>query len=281
MLKPESYSPEKFNNAEKDSLEPADAERLKYFREAKERWKSAFDTKDSSAISEIISVWKQVREPFRPSVRKYLSEKGRAEYNELEAKQAQTKEGQLELANEEASFLNDAFDVRAKRLEEAVQKKDQSPEAAAEYDMALNDFNEIVKDLNEGDLSRYSLGIERRKSDDEFFHHTNKSDLRPHDGPRAKWEVTPSSEETEILGLLEKLPGGPEARDLFVRLQDSNLSVENCFKAMNSYYNQHTDHHSEGTGAEPHEIIKSLSNNLWLRLQFWDNGRIEFSGFVE
>jgi hypothetical protein len=101
---------------------------------------------------------------------------GKKQHEELEHAFADTKEGQLERAQQEAGFFNGAFDIRSERLKTALANKDKEPD---EYEAALASFNELVNDLNEGDLANYSTHISTLGFAEEAFGHDDeKFDLK-------------------------------------------------------------------------------------------------------
>jgi hypothetical protein len=163
----ENYSPRKFNSAERAELDEAELEALNKYRDTARRWREARlenQQTPKTTVGFFLAAFREAREVFRSEQIRYQHGKGRGEHMELEKASAATKAGQLELAQEEASFFNDAFDVRAARLSEAEKNRETAPE---EYNAALESFDELIRDLNEGDLRKYhqSLFIKRLNQD--------------------------------------------------------------------------------------------------------------------
>src|ERR1043166_4420776 len=114
------YSLEKFRWSKKEDLGPEAMKRLEQFRDTKKRWRDSVNAHSPGLIGATLDAWKNFREAMRPAQIHYEMFGGKKEHERLEYEYAYTKEGQLELAKQEAEFFNDAFDVRLARLQEAL-----------------------------------------------------------------------------------------------------------------------------------------------------------------
>jgi len=166
-----SYNEDAFNNAEKETLDPKDKEKLETYRKLCIQWDKDILNRKTNAFNteNITELIKRFRTSFQTLG--YFFFGGKEKHEELENEYAQTKEGQVDLAHTEANIFNDAFNERAKRLEEATANMQQNPK---EFEDALSHFNEFIKDINEGNLDKYSNDINYRKS----FRPENK-DINP------------------------------------------------------------------------------------------------------
>jgi hypothetical protein len=158
------YSKEEFNNAQKEALSPEDQKRLETYRKAcfeldKEIW--GRDIKIRTIDTSLLSLIDLFRSVFVPGGSIHYQISGRKEHEKLEDESAQTKKGQIDLAHEEANFFNEAFQARAQRLENAIKFGNGD---LKEYNDALTDFHQLIKDLNEGNLGKYSYDIADRKN---------------------------------------------------------------------------------------------------------------------
>jgi|GEM_PF-5320390 hypothetical protein len=273
----EGYSLEKYRHAREDHLSPEDQKKLDTFRDAKEQWRKAVHSDDTGLLATALALWSELRQSLLTSTTEHLSDEGKLKYEALEKAHAKTKAGQFELAHQEASFFNDAFNVRKARLLAADAKKYDSPVGIAEYRMAKESLHELVKDLSEGDLNKYSNDIASNRELQKKYDPLTPRDLR-RNTEEGMWYPTSAAEETRLMELLIQLPGGSRARDLYLELQDPDLGARDFFDGMSRYYDEETLHQLGRAGAIPHTLITRLPNNRWLRLEFYDNGHIEFSG---
>ena len=171
----ERYSPERYKKAEKESLEPAEAKKLQELRDIEARWHKVRNAKTPGYLGAALDAWNEFRESLRPStIRHTIYEVGQRD-EALKEAHSRTKEGQMEMAQGEASFFNEAYDIRAERLRQAGDNRANAPE---EYEAALASFNELVKDLNESDLVKYQNQIDRKMSDKEIWGASEPSDIQ-------------------------------------------------------------------------------------------------------
>jgi hypothetical protein len=160
------YSKRKFNEAEKETLSPEDMEKLKEFRSLQSRWEKIdgdirAGAETSGATTEsILSFLEGFIELMKPRQFAYVVGVGGVEQTELENKYAETKKGQIELAHTEAVILNDELGARTERLKKAIPNGKNNPK---ELEEALSDFREMMKELNEGNLKKYSDAVSMKK----------------------------------------------------------------------------------------------------------------------
>ena len=283
----EGYSLEKYRWAKDEKLSPEDEAKLERFRYIRAEITKAVWPESRKARDTMFSILQELRQSFKPEFFRYRTPKGMAEHEALEEKYARSKEGQLELGQQEASFFNDAYDVRKNRLDMAIEKgKEENghltfedPLDSAEYKMALWDFNQLVKDLKDSDLRKYVHMVRFRK-DNEWWFGRSRSDNPMHtsDESEFKWEQSTKDEERALLTLLQRLPDGPKAIEIYKQIQGPNVSRDAFFNPMSQYYNDYTIKQPEGAGGNPHIITKRITQTRWLRITFYNNGYIRFSG---
>lgn len=169
----DEYSKEKFEKAENQDLGPERMQLLHKFRDLKKRWEEKAGifggTEDGAGMMEfLLNEWKIFREAMRPAQIQYHNFKGKEQHKKLEKEYSKTKSGQLEIAEQEANLFNDAFDIRKERLDKALKDRENGPNGQKEYESALTSFNELVKDLNEGNLENYMSHIDLLREDHGF-----------------------------------------------------------------------------------------------------------------
>lgn len=272
--------------AGRETLSPEDEAKVLRYRELKKKWDYATHGRNISAMNLMLDFFDGFRHLFEPAFWHYNVGSGEQEHKRLEQARLDTVEGQVELAQQEAGFFNDAYEVRKERLRKALEKieGEEEPSASdmAEWRMALRSFNELVRDLNEGDLRDYAHAVEFRRTNEEWWGRSRAEDpLYPTErieGLNVGDFETPPEDEEKLLAVLGGLPGGPEAVRLYRRLCDPELKEGTFFRAMSRYFNERTLKQPEPHGGDPRVISKNVSGTRWLQVVFYGNGRIQFFG---
>lgn len=263
----EGYSQEKFKNAKTEGINPDSMRDLEKFRELKIKWKAADAKQYEGPV--MVAIARDIASLFsREQWQLFSYYLNRKKHEALEQTHGQTKEGQLELAHEEAEILNDTLDARAERLSETFAHKNESPKTEKEYRVALSDFNDFVEDLRESDLEAYARDIHYKKIGQMNYKKGVDANI---------WHSTSEAQSARLLQQLETLPDGTYARELYERLQDRSLTEKEFFDPIYA--------HRERMKTQPfdknepmHVVTKDLGSGRVLQVRFWDNGYIQFEG---
>jgi hypothetical protein len=152
------YSLENYKNA-KEALSPEKMEQLREFRDLKSRWEAIKNSQSTDAIGKALDAWDFLRGKVVPMLDYKMHKQTRHQMLEHEFEE-ETKEGQMNMAHEEAGFFNEAYNLRENRLRQAEANKNTAPD---EYSAALASFDELVADLKESDLRKYWFVLAERQ----------------------------------------------------------------------------------------------------------------------
>ncbi len=179
-----AYSKDEHQRAHKSDISPDLKAKLEEYRAIRDRWVKANQSGEPGLIGAAVKAFKIFRESIRPDQMEYRHKgfpgrkTGHAKHLGIEKQYAKTEAGQLELAQQEASFFNDAFDVRAERLSQATKGKERGG-SRYDFEKARAEFDVLVKDLNEGDLNKYMANVTTLKiAEDNFGPGSAKRNVR-------------------------------------------------------------------------------------------------------